>query len=102
VLLVLVVFLSVAVYKRYSVERLMAERRIEADRDKQELIERKKGLEERVEYLSGDRGIEEEIRTHFDVAKEGEQVIILVGEEKKEENTEIPAVEKKPWYKFWQ
>ena len=72
VLCVIAIFLSIAVYKRYLVEREMLARQIQMDVDKQELIVRKASLEDRVEYLSGERGIEEEIRTHFDVAKEVE------------------------------
>lgn len=101
VLLVLIGFLSVAVFERYSVEREMSSRRTQTESTKNELIERKESLEERVEYLSGDRGIEEEIRKHFDVAKEGEKVIILVGDEKEEETEAVPVDEKKPWYQFW-
>lgn len=100
-LLVAIVLLSIAVYKRYTVERLMSVRRTDTEEKRHELIERKKVLEEKVEYLSGDRGIEEEIRTHFDVAKEGEKVIILVGEDEVVDTEPIAPVEKEPWYIFW-
>jgi cell division protein FtsB len=102
VLLVVVIFLAFAVYERYVVERQMYARRVETNREKQELIDRKGTLKERVEYLSGDRGIEEEIRSNFDVAKEDEKVIILVGEKKKAEATTTSIIDAKPWYKFWQ
>jgi hypothetical protein len=101
VLLIIVVFMSISVYHRFTVEREMSERRAEMEEERQNLIERKAELEERVDYLSGDRGIEEEIRTHFDVAKEGEQVVIIVDKEE-EQKPEIPVIpEKKPWYVFW-
>jgi hypothetical protein len=98
---IITVFLAFAVYARFSVERLMEARKLETQLERQELIERKLQLEERVEYLSGDRGIEEEIRKHFDVAKEGEQVVIIV--DKEEEEQTIPGLleEVKPWYQFW-
>lgn len=99
---VLVVFLGSAVYERYTVERQMLQKQSEAQRDKQELIDRKKLLEQRVEYLSGERGIEEEIRTHFDVAKEGEKVIILTGDDQNKATSTPLVVKEKPWYKFWQ
>jgi len=101
VLFIIIIFLSISVYERYTVEREMAERRNETELHKQQLLERKDTLDERVEYLSGDRGIEEEIRKHFDVAKEGEKVIILVGDDKEESTIQEPIVENKPWYKFW-
>lgn len=103
VLLVVVFFLGTAVYERYTIEREMHMRRVETQEQKQELIQRKADLEEKVEYLSGDRGIEEEIRTHFDVAKEGETVVILVGEEDEDKNDGVtPVPSEKPWYMFWQ
>jgi hypothetical protein len=64
------------------------------------LLNRKSILEEKVEYLSGERGVEEEIRTHFDVAKEGEKVIILMGEDTSPITDEVKE-SPKPWYKFW-
>ena len=102
VLIILAGFLSVAVYQRFSVEREMAARRESVEQERNDLLERKEELEERVEYLSGDRGIEEEIRKHFDVAKEGEKVIIIVDKEEDEPKTTQPLpVETKPWYQFW-
>lgn len=101
VLLLVCAFLSVSVYNRYTVEREMSLRSSEAQLHKQELLDRKKTLEQRVDYLSGDRGIEEEIRTHFDVAKEGEKVFIITGEEKKEPEAITPKADIQAWYKFW-
>ena len=62
----------------------MAERRQEKEKELQELKERKAVLEEKVEYLSDDSGIEAEVRKHFDVAKAGEQVVILLENERAE------------------
>lgn len=101
VLFIVMIFLAFSVYERYTVERQMSERRATTEQDKQELLERKEVLEQRVDYLSGDRGIEEEIRTHFDVAKEGEKVIILVGEEEDEKAELAPVIEEPAWYLFW-
>lgn len=102
VLLIAIGFLGTAVYKRYMVEREMLAREVEAQQQKQELLDREKTLQEQVQYLSGDRGIEEEIRKNFDVAKDGEKVFILTGEDPKET---VPTVETpkitKPWYRFW-
>jgi len=100
-LLIFVVFLTVSVLERYRVERQMAERKDEALEHKEELIERKKMLEEKVKYLGAERGVEAEIRTNFDVAKEGEKVIILVGDTKESESEATTTVAVKPWYIFW-
>ena len=102
ILLVVIGFLSVAVYKRYTVEREMLAREVETQQQKQDLLDREKTLKEQVDYLSGDRGIEEEIRKHFDVAKEGEKVIILTGEEPKAPTASLDTPKsEKPWYQFW-
>lgn len=103
VILIILVILVTAVSKRFTVERDMAQREMDSQKAKQELQERKKILEERVEYLSGERGIEEEIRKHFNVAKPGEKVIVLVGDDGDGivKETITPAVEDIPWYKFW-
>ena len=103
VILILTVFLGKSVYERFIVERDMSSRRIDVETDLKELRERKEALEERVEYLKDESGIEAEIRKHFDVAKEGEQVVIIVDKEDRALPLEIPeiSVKKKPWFKFW-
>jgi len=98
---IVVILTAFAVYQRFVVEREMAARRMEVEKEKQELIQRKAELEEKVEYLSGERGIEEEIRKHFDVAKEGEQVVIIVDKEVPDAAVEVKVKDEKPWYQFW-
>ncbi len=103
ILLLVTFFLAKSVYERFLIERDMAKRTSEAQLELQELEERQGELKEEVEYLTGDRGIEEEIRSNFDVAKSGEQVVILVGEEDK---VVLPtekkgAGETAKWWQFW-
>lgn len=101
-LLVLIVLLGRSVYERFVIERDMAGRAAHTESQLHKLQERKEVLEERVEYLQGERGIEEEIRKNFDVAKEGEQVIILMGESEKSAEVDVQHHEAvQPWYLFW-
>lgn len=72
--------LSLAVYDRFVVEQEVEERRGDREVELQTLEARQQVLEERVKYLENEQGLEAEIRRHFDVAKEGEQVVVLVGE----------------------
>lgn len=105
VLLLLCIPLGMSVYERYQVEREMAERQNEVEKEKERLLERKQALEEKVQYLEDERGIESEIRRHFDVAKEGEQVVIIVDERESSLEPEVETVkedESKKWYLFWQ
>ncbi|MFT5849850.1 MAG: cell division protein FtsB [Patiriisocius sp.] len=101
VLLIIVVALGVSVFERYTVEREMSDRREHSEAELDRLDDRKVQLENRVEYLEGERGIEEEIRKNFDVAREGEQVIILVGEDEQEIQIVSAAIPEAPWYLFW-
>lgn len=104
-LLVTVVLLSRSVWDRYVIERDMAERRSNAEIEIQELQTRHKSLQEEVEYLSHERGIEAEMRRQFDVARPGEQVVIILDNEKPEGEvagiaTSTPP-QSAPWYQFW-
>lgn len=81
IILIGIIFsLSFAVYDRYVVEREVAERRFEKELELEKESSRKAVLQDRVNYLNNEQGMESEIRSHFDVAKEGERVVILVGD----------------------
>ncbi len=101
-LLILIILLGESVWTRFSIEREMAARTAQTQAELEALQQRKEELRKRVEYLQGERGIEEEIRKNFDVAKEGEQVIILTGE-KSSTSTDMQEMPKMqvPWYQFW-
>ncbi len=101
VLALLALLLLVSVIERIKVEREMAARSAAAEADLRELEAREIELYERVEYLEGARGVEEEIRKNFDVARAGEQVVILTGEPPAPEAVPPPAPPKYPWYQFW-
>lgn len=104
ILLVLVVILGREVYERYTIEREMADRRLEVESQLDELTERRDALKEKVEYLSNERGIEAEMRRNFDVAQEGEKVIIILEDESQANVEQIPVASESPsppWYKFW-
>ena len=77
-ILLITALLSRSVYERYVVEREMAERRAEQESELVELKARAAALESEVDHLYNSRGIEEELRSRFDVAKDGEQVVIIV------------------------
>ncbi len=101
VLSLLAVLLLVSVVERFKVEREMAARSIAAEQELAALKAREVELNERVEYLEGARGVEEEIRKNFDVARAGEQVVILTGEPPLPPEAVATPVEKHPWYQFW-
>lgn len=87
VLLALCVGLSFSVYDRYVIEREVSARLYEKEAELEAIRERKASLLEKVEYLNDESGVEAEIRKHFDVAKEGEQVVVLVEKDRGEQST---------------
>lgn len=99
------IFLSVSVYHRYTVAHDMSLKLSAREHELEALKQQAELLDSKVEYLKNDRGVEEELRNRFDVAREGEQVIILVGGEEKPNNEVIPVPlvleEDTPWYIFW-
>lgn len=102
ILAIIILFMMSVVYQRYSIEQDMVARRMEAAVQLQQLEDRRAELEKKVQYLSNERGIEAEMRRNFDVARPGEQVVIILDEEKKPDIEPLtPTVDDKPWYKFW-
>jgi cell division protein FtsB len=95
--------MATIVYERYSIEQEMIGRRAEAEEHLKQLENRKAELQKKVEYLSNERGIEAEMRRNFDVARPGEQVVIILDDEKKDTIEPLPktTTEEVPWYKFW-
>lgn len=105
IILVFAILVFISVYERYQVERLMAERRTTTELELKALETRATSLEEKVDHLENQRGLEEEIRTRFDVAREGEQVVIIL-DGKEEVATPVlePEAEPSSFFsrlKFW-
>jgi hypothetical protein len=107
-LFALAVFIAFQAYERFVVERAMALRTAEREAERAALEARATLLAEKVETLSAERGQEAEIRERFNVAREGEKVVILLRDEAP--GTTAPPASPPPppvpapWYavfKFW-
>ena len=99
---IILLFMMSVVYQRYMIEQDMVARREEAATQLKGLEDRRAELEKKVEYLSNERGVEAEMRRNFDVARPGEQVVIILDSEKKADIEPLTPIEiDKPWYKFW-
>lgn len=103
---VLVVVLTILVmwsaFTRYKIAEEMSERRVQMEQEVDVLQERKDSLQVEVDYLSDERGIEAEMRRQFDIAKEGETVVVIVDDDKEVETfTESVSTKEKRWYEFW-
>ena len=102
-LFVLVIIVAYSAFIRYQIANEMTERRDLAESEIGELRKQKQQLEEKVEYLSDDRGIEAEMRRQFDIALPGEEVVVILEDESVVEplGTGTTETEETPWYKFW-
>ncbi len=105
VVMIITGLMTVSAFNRYQIAYDMEVRREEAQKEVEKLKERKEELEVEVEYLSNERGIEAEIRRQYDVAKDGEQIVIMIedaGEGDKVKATSSADLDiEKPWYQFW-
>ncbi len=91
-ILLLSAFFANSVYDRYTVASEMKAKLDVKRAELEELNQRAQALDSKVKYLEGERGIEEELRNRFDVIKEGEQVVILLDERRKEgEETNVSS-----------
>ena len=95
--------LSTSVYARLTVERDMAKKQASVALELETLNAQASALESQVGYLKSDRGVEEEIRTRYQVAKRGEQVVVILGDPQKPTTTlEVgTSTPKKSWFHFW-
>ena len=106
IILCLTVFLGISVFERFTVEREMAGKLEDKKQELETLKLRAEALESDVEHLKNERGIEEELRSRFDVVKEGEQVVVILdGENNREQklptSTSLTETNKKTVKSFW-
>ena len=103
IILVVAFFILLSAYDRFLIAREMAERRAAVESEIASLEERREILETEVQYLSNERGIESEMRRQFDIAREGEQVVIILEDEKVEssESAATTTQKERAWYRFW-
>lgn len=103
VIFLLVVFIGWSAYERYLIAKEMGDRRQQAEAEVARLRDQKASLEAEVRYLEDERGIEAEMRRQFDVALDGEQVVVIVEKEQLEISSTTPSYNEdgRRWYEFW-
>tara|TARA_B100000745_G_scaffold251228_1_gene173359 strand:- start:814 stop:1182 length:369 start_codon:yes stop_codon:yes gene_type:complete len=97
----LCVLLSLNLWKHFNTMQDAALKRSEIEQERSVLENKKAELEKKIEYLSSDASFEAKIRENFDMIKEGEQVVVIVGEVNEETSEEAPLSKQKKWYHFW-
>ncbi|MFH1626879.1 MAG: septum formation initiator family protein [bacterium] len=78
ILLILIIFLIKPTYNIYKKSKLSSDNYNEIKKNYENLENRKNMLESGINKLKTDNGIEEEIRSKFNVAKSGETVIKII------------------------
>ena len=78
VFIIIVIFLVRAVYDIYQKERMSAKSVSSVEENYNSLKARQSMLKSEIERLSTDKGVEEEIRSKFSVAKPGETVVVII------------------------
>lgn len=78
ILIVVSILLSHGVWEVFKQERQTRINKNQRLTHLEELEIRKNALQEEINRLNTERGVEEEIRQKFEVAKEGEEVIVIV------------------------
>ena len=99
VLLIISVGLSVKIYQmmssKYAVSR---EIRLAKEEELEIVLAKKNKLEQNLNFLASPLGIEKELRSKFDVSREGESVVIVINSEAEEE---IEEEQPKAMQRFW-
>ena len=100
-LVALVLFLGVSVWGVYEKYRESKQRKEELAHTLAELEKREIDLRQKVEALETDRGVESEIRSKYQVAREGEGVIYLVENQNNDAEVEVPKRSIWEWLLSW-
>lgn len=100
VLFVLSVIVARGAWQVYQKAAIARAERVEAESSLGELVSRTKGLEESIDRLKSERGVEEEIRQKFTVARPGEEVVIVVDETSKKGKNGASDGTIASWMKF--
>jgi cell division protein FtsB len=78
ILFISVIFLGRATYNIYNKSKLSSKSYNETKKDYESLKARKDMLDSEINRLKTDSGMEEEIRSKFNVAKPGETVVVVI------------------------
>jgi len=99
ILALIVIKLSFSVFDMYKKERDTRLKRIEQKNILYEFKKREKDLSDEIKRLSSEKGIEEEIRSKFEVGKKGESVVLII-DNPEEENIKNNIAEKNFWQRL--
>jgi len=88
VLLIILLLVIHATWGIYQKSRLSAHKLGLAEREQATLDSKKETIEYKINRLKTETGIEEEIRSKFDVVRDGEQIVVIVNPKETATTTE--------------
>ncbi len=92
-----VILLGMAAWNAYGKERETSINREEQTRELAALEEREGALQAEMDRLKVERGVEEEVRSKYDMGKPGEHMIVIVDPDQKN-NATTSTEEHKGWF----
>lgn len=98
-LLIAVLLLGRGVYGVFMKERESRALRAEVESELNDLAARETEIRTDIADLASERGIEKALRSEYELARDGESVIVIVGDEAEEERVE--PVPLRPWWQLW-
>jgi hypothetical protein len=100
ILLIVLLFAARAMWRVYGHERTSAQDRERIEKELAAVSQRVTALKDQVEALDTAKGMEDEIRTKFNVTKAGEKVAVIVDGTGTVSTTTTPVAEESWWRKF--
>jgi hypothetical protein len=89
---IIALLLFISAYNRYNAEIITRERREDRQVELMRVRDRATLLESNVTRIESERGKEDAIREQFDVAKTGEEVVIVVDKDAEARETNQPEI----------
>ena len=100
ILFIIIIFLAKATYNIYQKYKLNAENYATVKKQYDSLNARKDMLNSEIGRLKTDNGVEEEIRSKFNVAKPGETVVVVINGSSST-SSQNNSGDKGFWASFW-
>lgn len=97
ILAILIIFVLYGIWSAFNIKEKATSRESASLNTLEDLLLRKDVLENKISNLSTSRGLEEEIRDKFRVAREGEKMLIILNESNADEE---PKERENIWHRF--
>jgi cell division protein FtsB len=91
IILILLIFLIISTWKQYHQTKISEDRLNVIEEQYQELLLREEKLKVKIDRFGTQTGIEEELRSKYDLSREGENTIVIIEKEVEIESDEKPG-----------